>query len=324
MRGILIGIGLIFGTLRALSQVVPYQPGAYYPGLTPLRDYTAGPSGFYVFNYNYFINSKGYYNSEGDKHTEITTNGVPSGIIDSDLSGYVNVPAVAYLSDWKILGGRYQAMLQLTYLDLDYTALVLLGEETRFSGRDSGWGDMTVSPLGISWSLDRKVDIIFSYTAYIPTGKYDTESESNVGQGYWTHQIQLPVDLYFNEQSTALGVVPTLELNGEIIDAPARIGNRFSLEYGISQYITEWLEIELVNAHTWQISDDIGEAVWWQGTPFDSRDGRHSISAGIGFWPGVDWLNARVRYTSDYSARQSFKANIFSFSFLFLPGQIKS
>ena len=71
MRGILIGIGLIFGTLRALSQVVPYQPGAYYPGLTPLRDYTAGPSGFYVFNYNYFINSKGYYNSEGDKHTEI-------------------------------------------------------------------------------------------------------------------------------------------------------------------------------------------------------------------------------------------------------------
>jgi len=324
MKKVLIGIGLLFGIMNALAQVVPYQPGAYYPGLTPLRDFTSGSSGFYIFNYNYFINSKGYYNAEGDKHVELISNDLPFGVIESDLSGYVNVPAVAYLSDWMILGGRYQTMVQFTYMDLDYTALVVLGEESAISGTDQGWGDIALTPLGISWSFDKKAELIFSYTVYIPTGRYDTESEGNTGQGYWTHQFQLPVDFYFNDQSTAIGLIPTLEFNGDVTDADARIGNRFSLEYGISQYVTEWLEIELVNAHTWQISDDAGQAVWWQGTPLDSRDQRHSISAGIGFWPGVDWLNARIRFTTDYSARQSFKANIFSFSFLFLPGMIKS
>ena len=65
-----------------------------------------------------------------------------------------------------------------------------------------------------------------------------------------------PAYFYAMEQATAFALIPTLELNGKVKDANARPGHRFSLEYGISQYFTSWLEVELVNGHNWQISED--------------------------------------------------------------------
>ena len=102
--------------------------------------------------------------------------------------------------------------------------------------------------------------------------------------GIWTHQLQAPTYFYAMEQATAFAVIPTLELNGKVKDADARPGHRFSLEYGISQYFTNWLEIELMNGHNWQISDDTGDDVWWSGTRFDGRDRKNIFSAGIGLW----------------------------------------
>lgn len=311
-------------SLETLAQVVPYQPGAYYPGLANLRDFAADAPGFYIFNYSYFASSNGYFDRNGDEFTPTVVDGIPFDVPNPEVSGYINVPSVVYLSNFKLLGGNYQAMIQATYMHLDFDAVLVVGEpQPPLSGSVSGLGDLAVTPLGIAWSFNNTFDISFLYTAVMPTGRYDTEAEDNIGQGYWTHQFQAPAYVYFNDKATAIGIIPTLELNGRVTDVDAQIGNRFSLEYGVGQYVTEWLELELVGSSSWQISDDTGEAIWWQGTPFYSRDQRHSVAAGIGVWPGVDWLNTRIRYTTDYAARQSFKVNIFSFSFLFLPGQLK-
>lgn len=122
------------------------------------------------------------------------------------------------------------------------------------------------------------------------------------------------------EQATALAIIPTFEFNGEVKDAEARAGNRFTLEYGISQYFTEWLEVEVMNGHNWQTSDDSGEDDWWTGTRFDSRDRKSTFSAGVGVWTLKGMLNLRVKYIMDYGVRQRFKDRFVSFSLLLIPG----
>ena len=164
------------------------------------------------------------------------------------------------------------------------------------------------------------MDLSFMYTFYAPTGRYEIGADDNLGQGFWTHQFQLPAYFYAMEQATALAIIPTFEHNGKVKDSEARAGNRFSLEYGISQYFTEWLEVEVMNGHNWQISNDSGSDDWWTGTRFDSRDRKSTFSAGVGVWTLKGMLNIRAKYIMDYGVRQRFKNDFVSFSVMLIPG----
>ena len=102
-------------------------------------------------------------------------------------------------------------------------------------------------------------------------------------------------------------------------DYEERAGNRFSLEYGISQYFTEWLEVEVMNGHNWQISDDSGSDAWWDGTRFDSRDKKSTFGVGVGVWTLEGMLSLRLKYIMDYAIKQRFKNQFVSFSLLLIP-----
>lgn len=184
----------------------------------------------------------------------------------------------------------------------------------------SGFGDLTIMPIGLSWDIHDKVDFSLLYSIYIPTGKYEVGADDNLGQGYWTHQIQVPTYFYFLGKATALILLPTLEINGNIQKHDASIGNRFSLEYGISQYLTDWLEIDIMNAHNWQISKDYGNEIWWSGTRFDGLDTKSIFSAGISLWPIKNTLNIRGKYITEYNVKQRFKNEIWSLSVVYIPG----
>lgn len=316
---------LLLSITTIAQRVSPYQAGSYYPGLANLRDFAAVPAGLFILDYNYSFNSHGYYDKNGNRFTgssiDIEDYGLIDFTINPTLSGYANVPVIFYASKFKILGGaRYLASISPIYMSIDYDVLLDVGNTSgSITGNISGLGDLSFMPLGLSWSFDKKIDLSFMYTVYAPTGKYKTGADDNLGQGFWTHQIQLPTYFYALEKATAIAIIPTLELNGGITDANARAGNRFSLEYGVSQYLTEWLEIELTNAHNWQISDDTGKDIWWDNTPFDTKDSKNVFSTGIGIWPGVDWLNIHFKYITDYSPRQRFQNHFFSCSLILIP-----
>jgi len=126
------------------------------------------------------------------------------------------------------------------------------------------------------------------------------------------------------EKATALFVMPTCEKNGKIKDRDFRSGNRFTIEYGISQYVTPWLELELINGHNWQVGDDKGEAVWWRQSALDVRDQTSNIGFGIGVWPWEGRLNIRVKYAMDYATKQRYKSNFLSASIIFIPNILTS
>ena len=48
-------------------------------------------------------------------------------------------------------------------------------------------------------------------------------------------------------------------------------GNRLSLEYGVSHYVTAWLELGIQGAHNWQVTDDTGSDVFWDPSYHDRK-----------------------------------------------------
>jgi hypothetical protein len=94
-------------------------------------------------------------------------------------------------------------------------------------------------------------------------------------------------------------------------------GNRFSLEWGVSQYLSERLELGVQGGHNWQISDDSGDNVYWDPTFHDRKS---TLAFSAGYWPWKEHLNLTLKYSFDYGIRQRFKNNCFMVNLVFVPG----
>jgi hypothetical protein len=201
-----------------------------------------------------------------------------------------------------------------------YKLDAIVGEDSLSTkGGISGYGDLFIQPLGVSWSFNNRFDLSFFYGLYLPTANYQTGAIDNLGVGHISHQFQIPALFYLNDQATAFLLAPTFELSGWFIDRDVKPGSRFSLEYGISQYVTSWLELEVMNAHNWQVGPDKGEDAWWLGTPLDAFDRKNMVSVGVNAWTWTERLQFRFKYVWEYGAVQNMANNYFSFSLLFNP-----
>jgi hypothetical protein len=293
-----------------------------------VRDLAPPGAGIVFLDYNYWNNSTSFVDRYGNKVSSLTIDLTPINPetgevtldLDQQISGYANVPVIFYASKFKILKARYMASVNPVYLTSNYRMNVHTSDTSVTStGNTGGFGDLSFIPLGLGWSIGDRMDISFFYMVYAPTGRYETGADDNIGKGYWTHQFQAPLYWYFMEKATALFVMPTFETNGKIEDSDARAGNRFTIEYGISQYVTPWLELEIINGHNWQVSEDTGDGVWWRDTQLDARDQTSTVGFGVGAWPWAGRLNIRVKYAMDYGTKQRYKSNFLSASIIFIP-----
>jgi len=330
----IIFFALSFSLIKAQNEstqhVSAYQAGSYQTGLMNIRDLADPGAGIFFVDYNYWNNSNSFYDRFGNKVSgfEIDLSPIDPSLgtttldLSQQISGYINVPVLFYASKFKILGARYMASLNPVFLSSNYKMNIHASRTDTTvisSGNTGGMGDFSFIPLGLAWGIENKLDFSFFYTVYAPTGRYETGASDNIGKGYWTHQFQLPTYFYFLEKATALFVMPTFEANGEVKYSDVRPGSRFSVDYGISQYVTSWLELEVLNGHNWQISDDKGNDVWWQDTPLYVKDHTSTFSFGVGVWPWEGRLNVRAKYVMDYGTKQRYKSNFLSLSAIFIP-----
>jgi len=324
-------ISLLTYSAATAQRVSAYQAGSYQPGLMNVRDLAPPGAGLVFIDYSFWNNSNSYIDQFGNEVNSLTIDlspiypGTDAVVLnfDQQVSGYANVPVIFYTSRFKILKARYMASINPSYLTSNFRMNVHVKDTAvTATGNTGGFGDLSFIPLGLGWSIRDRIDVSFFYTVYAPTGRYETGAADNIGKGYWTHQFQAPFYLYFLEKATALFLMPTFEVNGKIKDRDFRSGNRFTIEYGISQYVTPWLELEIINGHNWQVSNDIGEAVWWRKSALDVRDRTSTFGAGLGVWPWEGRLNVRLKYAFDYNVRQRYKSNFWSFSVIFIPNLI--
>jgi hypothetical protein len=310
---------LFVGSSAAGAQVAsPLQTGHYVPGVTNIRDYAAPPPGLFVVWYNWFVSSGTYVDRNGNEFSSLRLSQInpalPDLDVDLDLQGFATVPVLAWASPFTFLGGaRYVVALAPNWLSASYTYVTDPGgpgldpeEGNVVEGSVSGVSDLFVAPVGLSWALGH-IDATFFYGFTAPTGRYETGADDNVGLGFWTHQFQGFGYFYPSlSKATALMLGLTYELNSEIEDAAVEPGNRLSLEYGLSQYFTEWLEIGIQGAHNWQVTDDSGSDVIWDPSYHDQKS---TLLFSAGFWPWAGRLYVSAKYGFDYGIRQRFKNN---------------
>jgi len=334
IRAVLVGLGfglLAFGAGTASAQVAsPLQSGHYAPGVMNIRDYAAPPPGLFVIWYNWAMSSDTYVDRNGNELNSLNLKidpTLPDVDIDLDLKGFATVPALFWGSTFEILGGaRYMVGLAPNWATADYTVVAEPGgpgyepsDREVLEGSVSGWSDLFVSPVGLSWALGQ-FDATFFYGFTAPTGRYTTGADDNMGLGFWTHQFQGFGYFYPSEsQATALMLGLTYELNTEIKDVEVNPGNRLSLEYGISQYLTDWFELGVQGGHNWQITDDSGSDVFWDSSYHDQKS---TLLFSAGFWPWSGRLYVAAKYGFDYGVRQRFKTNNFMLNFIWLTNAL--
>jgi len=319
---------LIVCIAPALAQVVsPLQSGHYMTGITNIRDMSYPPPGLFLMWYNVWISSDRYIDRNGNELTGLRLSEIDPELPDIDLKfdvgGFASVPTLFWASHFTFLGGaRYLAGISPNYMTTDGTLMTQTWDDVSDStvtkvetGSVSGFSDLFVVPAGLSWGFEQ-ADLTLLYGFYAPTGKYSTDGTDNVGLGYWTHQFQ-GYGYYYPSPSKATAVMLglTYELNGTIKDADVKPGSRFTLEYGLSQYLSEQLEVGVQGGHNWQVGDDSGSEVFWDPGVHDRK---YMLAFSGAYWPWKDRLYVSLKYGFDYSNRQRFDNSYWMLNVIFL------
>ena len=323
-----IAIAILLSTaISSFAQVVsPLQTGHYTPGVMNVRDMSNPSPGLFLLWYNMYATSNTYIDIEGNEITNLNQI-FPNLNVDVgyDVKVFASIPMIywaskkiSFLGDANYLGG-----ISLNYTSVQANVFterqgVIIDTTYRRSGEGSlsGFSDMFVAPLGLSWGLEM-FDITLMYGITAPTGKFEIDANDNLGLGFWTHQL-LGYGYYYPvpDKSTAIMVGLSYELSGRIKDSEVTPGNRFSVEYGISQYLSDRFELAVQGGHNFQISDDTGDGVYWNA----SRHDRKSMVAFYGnYWPWKERLSVSLKYGLDYGARGRGLTNYWMLNLLFIP-----
>ena len=332
--GLTLFLGLLISTILSpeigFSQTVsPLQGGHYSPAVKNIRDMATPPAGLFLLWYNVYATSNKYFDKDGNEFSSIRLDQIhpklPNIDVDINLDAFASIPGLFWAAPKKILGGaRYTAGISPSYINAKASIITERGGiildtiyTKKFEGKNSGFGDLFVAPVMLSWGSE-KTDITVLYGFTAPTGRYETGGEDNIGLGFWTHQLQEYTYFYpVADKSTAFMLGLTYELNGKISDADVKPGNRFSLEWGISQYLSERLELGVMGGHNWQVSDDTGDDVYWDASFHDKKS---TLVFSAGYWVWKEHINVSVKYGFDYGLKQRFKNNYAMLDLILVPG----
>jgi len=313
--------------------------GHYAPGVLNIRDMVMPPKGFYYVQYNPFYHSGKYFDKnakelrtlEFNRSVRILGFNIDVSIdanIDLKVQSGAISPTLIYITGQKIFGANYgfyiapaygyskvKVKAQITKAAIDGIKIKwLTGKKIELEEDRSGIGDLLVTPVWLDWSAD-KYDIYSTYGFYAPIGEYDTDHFTNIGLDFWSHELSLGGAYYLNKnKATAFVLNGNYEINSKQRHNDVRPGQHLTLEYGISQYLSERLDIALTGYSVWQTTNDSGS----DSRNKKTKDYVHGVGAQIGYWLVKDKFNATLRYTYEYAAQDRFKGEMASANFTFV------
>lgn len=300
--------------------VSPFQSGAYIPGIMNIRDYENPEQGnkWVIFDNNIFVISKGFNDINGKVVNEIDLGGLGTVPLKTDIDAYFNLLSLNYIT--KSIGflGGAKMLFSATPMYTNSNIFLRLGNslspDLTFDGSEGGLGDLTVIPFNLIYSFNKGFDFSLGYSFVAPTGKYETGADDNIGAGYWSHIAQA-VGYFFpyRDRTLAIMVSPSYEFHGKIKDVDVTPGDRFNMEYGVSQYLSENFEVYLQGGHTMQVTRDRGEDVYWDASHFDRLN---NFGVGVGYWPIPQKFYLNAKWYETYSNREHFDADFFQLQLL--------
>lgn len=235
----------------------------------------------------------------GGINVPVTLSGTFDVDIDTQVDMVIQQPSFLWSTGLKILGFNHATLLAVpfgyTRIDIkaqaDAAGTISLGnilnravtasQTVEIKDDKYGMGDLYFVPVWLA-KTGKRYDAGVNYGFFAPTGAYDEGDIANVGFGFWTHQWQANGVYYLNDiKATGLMLNTTYELHSYNYQKDVRPGQNFTLEYGLSQYLHERVEIGVASSHQWQISEDAGEQAVNKGV----KDRINAVGGQLTLWP---------------------------------------
>ena len=271
--------------LGAFSSARGASSSHYTPGFMNIRDFFLGPAGWYVVPYNYFYTSDQFNDRDGNAVNSITIKPGPGPGVTLNVSPSVDIyafsPTLIWIAPWKLDGVKFGAYIAPSFANSNIDAEIssLEGRGVNASTSSFGVGDLFVQPIWLGYTI-KHWDFSLGYGFYAPVGRYNTvtlklpivgpvttTSPDNIGEGFWTHQIQGAMAWYpWADQRMAVTAALTYEINSSKEGIDMTPGQHLTLNWGISEYLPLTksqkllLEIGPAGYDDWQTTDDSGKA----------------------------------------------------------------
>ncbi len=235
-RGLSQEMGRIFAATLLLATATPSPAAAgklghFGPSVANIRDYLMPAPGVYYLQYDYYYTTDTLKDRDGDRVDSIP--GPLGGTIQVDAQIDVGLfaPALAWVADFDVLGGHWGAYVLAPFQNPGVQVALQTASDFGLDVDDSsfGLGDVFVQPVWLGWG-GKHWDAVFGYGVYAPTGRYEGGESDNLGLGFWTNQLQAGGAWYpWENRATALVLVGTYEIHGNIEDADVAPGDRVTL-----------------------------------------------------------------------------------------------
>lgn len=222
--------------------------------------------------------------------------------VDANTASNSMALILTYGSDFEILGGRYGFVIAPSYGDTAFQTQIGNAQHGfEIGGTGNGLGDTFVMPLQLTWSTD-KWDQGFQYGVWVPTGKYEAGSTSNVGLGFWSQNLRYSVAYYPNPERWRTALIGSVvwEWNGWQRGVDLKPGQSLTSEFALNHFFTPQWSAAVFGHGQWQVTDDTGAAA----RPGSYRVLAAGVQGNYNFSPSVS-LYARV--WSEFGARDRFE-----------------
>ncbi|MEO2174700.1 MAG: transporter [bacterium] len=267
--------------------------------------------------YNAYYSTDTYKDRHGD-----SVSSVAAGPVNFDIETDIDVLAITPLFFWstekEILGAKNSWYLAPSFAKGNVAAgISSVNLNGSFDSNSSGMADLYMQPIMLGWK-NPDYDFNLGLGVYLPVGKYDVDEDDNVGLGFWTGQVQGAFYYYLYDQATALMLAATYEAHEEKDGTDITPGNHLTLEYGVSQYLSQRLEVGLSGYYQRQVDDDSGNDGFLD---LDVKSKVSGFGAQLSYWT-TPRLSLSLKYMKEYDAKARFEGDWIVFNLTYLPGPV--
>ena len=273
--------------LASVPETTEAQSGHYAPGWN--GKLKAGmmdeDPGFYMQSTTMYFNANSFKNGSGDTVNNNTTDYLLTSL------------AIVWRPDFKILGGDYQAVVDLPIGNLSGLPILVNGKP---QDAPAGLSDIFFSPITIGWHWS-EFHLLAALGGFAANGKYTYGASDNVGLGFWT-AMPFTVATYRTERGIFKDL-PLLATGGLFYEVHSnqkgrdfRPGDSFTLEWNLGLELSEQTSFGASGFFYRQVTDPSGS----DAQPVDKY---RSDGIGLTLSHKIDSVNINVRAYRDFNVR---------------------
>jgi hypothetical protein len=183
--------------------------------------------------------------------------------VSSELKSKVwfDLLQIVYSSDYKILGGRYFANINIPYVANQYLkttttvpAIPLYPAEEDDS-HTSGPGDIQFVPFGFLWDSG-SLHFLAAQNTVLKTGRYEADKANNTGRNYFSYDELLGMTWLDEQNGHEVSFIAGYMINTRNRKSWYKTGDEFHVDVTLAQYLSKKFGVGAVGYYYQQMTDD--------------------------------------------------------------------